>query len=154
MNGHGTQFSALGFNKTPIIIANKNDYLLRGRIVHIISCFTGKFLAQAAIDKGCKGYLGYKDYFYLWYIESEPEKDIVATMFQEAVNSASKILINGGSIKEAFEKSQEVYEKRINECKGKYFQSTTSAEMKDNLQDIMSALIWNKKHQIYQTLED
>lgn len=154
LNGHGDAFSAMGFNKIPVITAGINDYLLKGRIAHVISCFTGIFLAQAAIDKGCMGYLGYKNYFYIWFIENEPERDIIATMFQEAVNSASKILINGGSIREAFEKSQQTYEKRINECKGKYFQSTTSQEMRDNLQDIISALIWNKKHQVYQALEN
>ncbi|MCK4647620.1 hypothetical protein KAT24_01670 [Candidatus Pacearchaeota archaeon] len=154
LNGHGDEFSAMGFNKTPVIIANKNDYLLKGKIVNVISCFTAKFLAPCAMDKGCRGYIGYKNYFYICYIENEPEKDIIAKMFQEAVNSGSKVLINGGSIKDAFEKSQEIYEKRINECKGKYFQSTTSEGMKDNLQDIISALIWNKKHQIYFSLED
>ncbi|MBU4086874.1 MAG: hypothetical protein KKB21_04845, partial [Nanoarchaeota archaeon] len=58
-------------------------------------------------------------------------------------------LINGGTIKEAFEKSQGVYDKRINECKGRYFSPRTSEEMRDNLQDIISALIQNKKNQIY-----
>ena len=154
LNGHGDEFNARGFNKVPVIIANKNDYLLKGKIAHVISCFTAKFLALCAMDKGCKGYIGYKNYFYIWYIENEPEKDIIAKMFQEAVNSVSKILINGGSVKEAFDKSQEIYEKRINECKGKYFQSSISEEMRNNLQDIISALISNKKHQIYFSLED
>jgi len=154
LNGHGDAFSAMGYNRTPVIIVNKNDYLLKGRIAHIISCFTAKFLAQSAMDKGCKGYIGYKDYFYLWYIEKDPKKDIIATMFQEAVNSTSKTLINGGSVKEAFEKSQEVYEKRINECKKKYFHPSTSEDMRDNLQNMISVLIWNKKHQIYFLLED
>lgn len=154
LNGHGDSFSAMGFNKVPVITAGLNDYLLKGKIAHVISCFTGAFLAQSAIDKGCIGYLGYKHYFYIWFIENQPEKDIIATMFQEAVNNASKVLINGGSIKQAFEASQATYEKRINECKGKYFQPSTSQEMRDNLQDIISALIWDKKHQVYQAVEN
>lgn len=154
LNGHGDEVSAMGYQQSPVITLNKNDYLLKGKVAHIISCFTAQYLGQSAMDKGCRGYLGYGSYFYIWYLESEPEKDIIAAMFQEAVNGASKVLINNGSIKEAFEKSQEIYEKRINECKGRYFNPSTSESMKDNLQDIISALIWNKKHQVYLSLED
>ena len=52
LNGHGDEFSARGFNKTHIITANKNDYLLKGRIAHILSCHTAVFLAQSSMDKG------------------------------------------------------------------------------------------------------
>jgi hypothetical protein len=149
LNGHGDAFSAFGFEKQPIIIANKNDYLLKGKVAHILSCFTAKFLAPSAMDKGCKGYLGYRDYFYISYLENEPENDKISKLFQDSVNSASKVLINGGSVKEAFEASQDTYEQKINECKGKFFQPSTSADMKDYLQDTIGALIWNKKNQIY-----
>jgi len=153
LNGHGTEYFAMGFNKQPVLIVNKNDYLLKGKIAHIISCFTAKFLAQSSIDKGCEGYIGYNDYFYIWFIEDDPSKDIISIMFKEAVNETSKTLINGGSIKEAYEQSQEIYEKRINECKGRYFNPNTSEEMRDNLQDIIAALIKNKKNQIYLSID-
>lgn len=153
LNGHGDDFAAMGFQKSPVLMVNKNDHLLIGKVAHIISCFTANFLAQSAMDKGCNGYLGYKNYFYIWFIEDNPKDDIIATMFQEAVNVASKTLLEGGGVKKAFEKSQEAYEKRINECKGKYFDPSTTQEMRDNLQDIISALIMNKKHQIYFSLE-
>ncbi|MBI5797493.1 hypothetical protein HZA98_01155 [Candidatus Woesearchaeota archaeon] len=149
LNGHGDDFSAMGFKKSSIITANKNDHLLIGRVAHILSCKTGNFLAQSAMDKGCEAYLGYKDNFYIWFIEEDPKNDVIATMFQEAVNIASKILMNGGEVKEAFEQSQWVYEKNINDCKGRYFNPSISEEMRDNLKDIITALIWNKKHQIY-----
>ena len=154
LNGHGDEYSAMGFDKSPVITANKNDHLLKGRIAHIISCLTGKYLAISAMDKGCKGYLGYKSYFYIWNLEDDPEKDIISKIFQEAVNVASKSLINGDSVKTAFDKSQESYEKNINECKSKYFHSDTTEELRDNLQDIISALISNKNHQIYFDIGD
>src|SRR3989344_4374044 len=153
LNGHGDEYTAMGYQRAPVLMANKNDHLLKGKVAHIISCFTAKFLAQSAMDKGCRGYIGYKDYFSIWFIEEDPKKDIVSTMFQEAVNSASKVLINGGSVKDAFNKSQETYDKRINECKSKYFHPSTSIEMRENLQDIISALIMNKKNQIYFSID-
>ena len=154
LNGHGDEYSARGFNKSHVITLNKNDHLLKGRFVHIISCKTAKYLLQSSMDKGCKGYLGYKDKFTYWHLEDDPKKDVIAKMFQEAVNVASISLLKGEGIKTAFHKSQEVYEKRINECKEKYFHSHTSNELRDNLQDIISTLIWNKKHQVYQDIED
>lgn len=153
LNGHGDDFSAMGFNKSPVLTANKNDYLLIGRIAHIISCKTGNFLALCAMDKGCEAYLGYKDNFYIWFIEEDPKKDVIAIMFQEAVNTASRVLINGGSVKEAFEKSQEAYERRINECKEKYFDPACSDEIRDITGRIINALILNKKNQVYFSID-
>lgn len=149
LNGHGDSFSAKGFNQTNVITANKNDYLLKGKIAHILSCHTAIFLAQSAMDKGCLGYIGYKNYFWVGYLEDEPETDIISKMFQEAVNIVSTTLLNGGSVEESFDKSQNVYEKKINECKRKYFNPNTTDEMRIYLEEIIKALMWNKRHQVY-----
>ena len=74
LNGHGDENSVRGYNQEPVITLYENDYLLKGKTAHILSCDNGKFLAQSCIDKGCKGFLGYDG---LFHIETDynPKKD-------------------------------------------------------------------------------
>lgn len=101
------------------------------------------------MDKGCIGYIGYKDYFWIGSLDDDPKKDIISRMFKDPVNIASISLIKGSSVEEAFFKSQETYNKKIEECRKKYFNPLTNADMREYLKDIISSLIWNKKHQVY-----
>jgi hypothetical protein len=149
LNGHGDEICAMGYNQTPVITLNKNDYLLKDKIAHIISCKTALLLGQFAIDKGCKGYLGYEGLFHIKNIHPEPDKDKVSKMFKEAVNIASKTLLAGKGIKEAFINSQEVYEKHISACKKIYFDISFSDTERDFMQGVIGALEENKKNQVF-----
>lgn len=149
LNGHGDEISAMGFQQQPVLTLNKNDYLLKGKIAHVISCKTALLLGQFAKDKGCKGYIGYQGLFSFKNTHPDPTKDLFSTLFMEAVNIVSITLLNGGNVKEAFLKSQEIYSKYIKECKGVYFDSRLSDHQRDFMSGVIGALEENKKNQVF-----
>lgn len=156
LNGHGDEFSVRGYLQEQVIILGENDHLFNGKIAHIISCKTALFLGQSMKDKGCIGFLGYNGPFHIETdYNPEKDKDMIANFFKEGVNSASRILIGGGSVKEAYEKSQEIYKKNIEFCKGIYFTGIInfniqlSDEKRDMIGLAISALEKNKDSQVY-----
>ncbi len=149
LNGHGDEACAKGYEENPVVTINKNDYLLKGKIVHIISCKTALLLGQFSVDKGCNGYIGYDGLFHIKNLHPDPKLDSISKMFMEAVNGTSKILIMGGTLKEAYNKSQEIYEKNINYCKDVYRDSSFSDTARDFMHGVMTALEANKDNQVY-----
>jgi len=149
LNGHGDEYCAMGFQKTPVITLNKNDYILKGRIAHIISCKTASYLGHFAIDKGCNGYIGYNGIFGLWSVHQDPKEDKISKIFMEAVNIVSITLLNGGNLKEAYNESQEVYDKYIDLCMKRLFKEDDGDIKREYLFDILAVLRNNKKNQIY-----
>ena len=151
LNGHGLDYSALGYQKNPVLIMNKNDHLLNGKIVHAVSCSTAKYLGQYSIDKGCKGYIGYRNIFYVPKLTKYPVDNLYSNMLMAAVNITSKTLIEGGTIQKAYENSQKVYQEKINKCL-KIFWDTSEEDLKrEYCNQVMCILIYNKRSQTYFT---
>lgn len=148
LNGHGDEYSAMGYQKSPVVIVNKNEYLLKDTKAHIISCKTACYLMDLAIDKGCKGYIGHNDRF-LVNPSIDPSRDIISKFLMEAVNIVSITLMGGGSLKESYEKSQSVYEKHIEYCLKRFFDSNTSDIQKEYLFRSLGILRNNKRCQVY-----
>jgi len=148
LNGHGDEYSAMGYQRSPVITINKNEYLLKDKKVHILSCKTACYLGVLAMDKGCKGYIGHNDRF-LINTSIDPSKDIISKFLMEAVNIVSITLMEGGSLKESYEKSQKVYERHISYCLKRFFDSNTSDMQKEYLFKSLGILRNNKKCQTY-----
>lgn len=149
LNGHGDEYCAMGFRRTPVITINKNDYLLKDKIAHIISCKTAACLGYFAIDKGCKGYIGYNGIFGLWSINSNPVEDKISKIFMEAVNIVSITLLNGGTLEEAYNNSQKVYNNYIELLMKRLFKQDDGDIKREYLFDILTVLKNNKKNQIF-----
>lgn len=149
LNGHGDEMSAFGYQEIPVITLNKNDYLLIDKIVHIISCKTGLWLGQFAVDKGCKGYIGYQGLFSIKNVHPDPNKDEYSKMFKEVVNETSLMLLNNRGVINAFNKSQQIYDKNIKLCATLYFDLSLSDSQRDFIQGVKTALESNKNNQIF-----
>lgn len=149
LNGHGDEICAMGHNRQPVLTLNKNDYLLKGKIAHIISCKTGLWLGQFAIDKGCKGYIGYQGLFHIKNIHPEPNQDVISKMFMKVVNETSKMLLQNMSVIDVFKKSQEIYDENIKICQEIYFDISLPDLQRDFISGVMSALEENKRNQIF-----
>lgn len=149
LNGHGDEISAMGFQQKPVLILNKNDYLLKNKVAHIISCKTAALLGQFAKDKGCKGYIGYQGLFSFKNAHPDPKKDIFSTLFMDAVNTTSKFLLRNPDVKEAFLKSQEIYSKYIEELRRVYWDTRLSDAQRDFISGVVGALEENKKSQVF-----
>ena len=114
LNGHGKVWCSMGYNKESIIIANKNDFLLKNKIVYILSCYTAQYLGQVAYEKGCKAYIGHKDIFSFTYMdENDPINDKIAKIFMDASNQIPLTILNGGTPEEAYKNSQKMFDKWI-----------------------------------------
>lgn len=115
LNGHGEAWCSMGYGREPVLIANKNDFLLKDRIAYILSCNTAQFLGQVAYEKGCKAYIGYEDIFSFAYMDkNDPINDRIAKIFMEASNQIPLTILNGGTPEEAYKNSQQIFDKWIN----------------------------------------
>lgn len=114
LNGHGLEWCSMGYQKEPVLIANKNDFLLKDKIAYVLSCYTAQCLGQTANEKGCKAYIGYEDVFSFIYMdEKDPTNDRIANIFMEASNQIPLTILNGGTPKDAYMNSQKIFNKWI-----------------------------------------
>lgn len=148
LNGHGEVWCSKGFEKEPVLIANKNDYLLKDKIAYVISCYTAQCLGQMAYEKGCKAYIGYEDEFSFVYMnKDDPLKDAIAKIFMEASNKIPLVILNGGTAKEAYEKSQKIFKKWI-DFWWKRWKGIVKTKLPPRvIGDILAALVTNQEGQ-------
>ncbi len=111
-NGHGSCDSIFGFNQDVLIKCGENELLLEKRIVHALTCDSGKELGSQCIKIGTLAYIGYKEQFKIAFInnpEKEKLKDEIVNLFLKPAFEAVFSLLQGNSAKEAFDKSQKEY---------------------------------------------
>lgn len=123
-NGHGNNDTICGFKDEILIESNKNDGLLKGKIVYSLSCSSAKSLGIISVRKGTEAFIGYKKSFVM-YTDSEreatPLKDNLASSFLKPSNVLSLSLLEGKSARESSNKSKQEYKKEIK----KYFTSSS-----------------------------
>lgn len=116
-NGHGSNDSITGFNQKVLIKCNENEYLLKGKIVHSLSCNSAKKLGPRCIKIGTSTYIGYKEEFKLVHLNKSSNRerleDEVAKFFLKPAYEAVIALIEGATTKNAYERSQKMYLKNI-----------------------------------------
>lgn len=112
-NGHGASKIILGFESNILISCDDNEVLLKDRIIHSLSCDSGKELGPACISLGTKAFIGYKKEFkfvHLGKITSSLQyKDPLADLFLRPAFEISKALLEGNTVKQAHERSQKMY---------------------------------------------
>jgi len=138
LNGHGSDDMVTGHKNEPLVIVNKNDILLKNKIVYAISCRSAKNLGMEAVQKGALSYTGYDDDFIFVYDSnkiSQPLADNTAKLFLEPSLLFVKSLLKSNSVEESLNRAKE--------------------EMKNNLKKAFSEdpsnsryLWWNLKHMV------
>lgn len=148
LNGHGEVWCTKGHKHLPVLIANKNDFLLKNKIVYVVSCYTAQYLGQMAYEKGCKAYIGYEDDFAFVYMNSDqPLDDNIAKIYMEASNKIPLIILNGGTPHEAYIGSQQIFDKWI-DFWDKRWKGIEKTKVPINIvSDILAALITDKEGQ-------
>lgn len=99
--GHGREDALLGQNDEPLIDL-ENVELLAGRITYTISCDTAKKLGKEVAKYKKSSFVGFEDKFLL-PPSFVPLQDLLP--FKDSVNSFVKALLEGKSVKEAYERS-------------------------------------------------
>lgn len=141
-NGHGDDNTICGFKDEPLIEINKNDDLLKDKIVYALSCSSARKLGESSIKKGADAFVGYRNSFMLFTdadSEATPLRDNIAASFLNPSNKLSISLLKGSTTEEASNKSKEGFKKEI-----KKFLSSKAIDGSDR---IASALFWNMSNQ-------
>ena len=116
LNGHGNENLVAGFKNEPLIEAGVNEDILKGCVIHALSCESSSNLGKKAVEKGAKAYIGYKAPFIFVTEkcnECRPLHDKFARIFKDPALEVPKCLINGKTIRESYEKGIEKYKKAL-----------------------------------------
>lgn len=143
-NGHGTTDTIYGHKDEVLIKNNENENLLKDSITYAIACDAAQKLGKKIIEKGGKAFIGYKGPFGFAHDASRectPAKDHIAEPFKKISNEINVSLLNAQTVKQAYEKSQQLCSKLINE----YAVSDAKSENKH----IRFWLFWDKNFQTY-----
>lgn len=116
-NGHGEEDSIKGFEREILIRYDYNEDLLKGKIVHAMSCEAGRKLGPRCISIGTIAYIGYSQKFKLpCENRSNPEdqlKDPYAGFILDPAFEAVLALSQGATVQEAYERSQTKYKQML-----------------------------------------
>ncbi len=142
-NGHGSDKTICGFKEESIIEMDKNDHILKGRIIYSLSCSSANQLGHNSVQKGAEAFIGYENSFVI-YTDSEreatPLKDNIAASFLKPSNRLSISLLKGNSAGESSNKSKNEFNKEI-----KKYLTEKSFEGSER---IAMALLWDMDSQI------
>jgi|YNPMSStandDraft_2_1061718.scaffolds.fasta_scaffold12594_3 hypothetical protein len=141
-NGHGNEDNICGFDDKTII-NQKNLQLLKNKIVYSLTCESAKKLGQEAIKKGCLCFLGYKNKFYLAYLnryQYQPKNDYLAKLFLIPSNILVNSILKGLTTDQAYKKSQQAMIKN--------FRYMISSNAKSVEKEVASFLWLNIKNQV------
>ena len=122
-NGHGSDDEILGHNGSTLIKSGENHNLLKSKITYAISCRSARKLGPDSIEVGATAYIGYKEDFIFAVDKNKatvPLFDNLAKPFFEASNIIPFSLIKGNTVSEAYQKSQETFQKFIDYFKAHY----------------------------------
>lgn len=114
-NGHGSPDEICGY-KNETIISSKNSQILKNSIVYSLSCSSALSLGPICIKNGTLAFIGYDVDFAIGKdpdSEASPRHDKIAKLFLEPSNILVSSLLNGGSVKQAIEKSKDKMKSNI-----------------------------------------
>ena len=144
LNGHGSDDCVMGENG--IILDQQNVSLLKGKIVHAMSCSSAKNLGDLAVNSGARAYVGYDEPFLASRLDdkiSNPLKDKTAALFLAPAFIAQKALANGKTPDEAVQLARNEYNRSI-------LKALTSPIQSDDDQ-FVGLLLWDRNHLVAKT---
>ena len=143
LNGHGSADFVCGDNDEIIVQKDRDEFLLKDKIVYALSCQSAKNLGPSCIKKGTTAYLGYDDDFIFLYDEhkiTRPTSDNIAENFLEPSNLLILSIIKGNSVKISFRRSQNSFKEKIIKI--------LNSESHEQDFNLVSYLSWDMKHQV------
>jgi len=116
-NGHGNDSCIMGFKQKILIRCDDNEHLLKEKIIHSMSCNSGKELGKKCIKIGTLSYIGYSEEFKLTYLNKQTKQEMlndpVAKFFLRPAFEAILALIRGDTTGKAYKKSQKMYKENL-----------------------------------------
>lgn len=142
-NGHGNENVIAGYDDEPLITANKNEKLLKEKIVYARSCNAAENLGELCIKNKTIAFIGYKKKYTICYSDASvnhPLQDDIAKLFITPSNLVPMSFLKGNIAKDAYRKSQESMARNFS-----YMLSTRATQAQ---KDAAPYLWINKKYQV------
>ncbi|MBI2065939.1 hypothetical protein HYT60_00290 [Candidatus Woesebacteria bacterium] len=108
-NGHGSARLITGHNDEPLVCADKDEDLLKDKIVYSRTCESALVLGNQCVKNGTKTFIGYISPFVFFYSKSSvlhPLGDDICRQFLEPTNLIAIKLLKGHTSREANEYSK------------------------------------------------
>lgn len=142
-NGHGNEDVIAGYDNEPLVTADKNEKLLKEKIVYARSCNAAENLGKLCIKNKTIAFIGYKKKYTICYSDASvnhPLQDDIAKLFITPSNLVPMSFLKGNTARDAYRKSQESMARNFS-----YMLSTraTSAQ-----KDAAPYLWINRKYQV------
>jgi len=115
-NGHGSSEVITGHNNEFLISINKDEALLKNKIVYSRTCESALKLGPRCVKKGTKTFIGYISPFVFFYLKSSvihPLNDKICKQFIEPTNMISIKLLKGHTSGEAHEYSKYLMQRNL-----------------------------------------
>lgn len=116
-NGHGSDNCIMGYKGNILIKCDENEHLVKDKIIHALSCSSGKELGIQCIKIGTLAYIGYREEFKFVHSNKQSREDILnddmANFILEPAYEAVVALIQGDTAKNAYNRSQEIYKENL-----------------------------------------
>jgi|ERR1039458_2024394 hypothetical protein len=145
VNGHGTYETMLGYDRAVLVASNHNLDMLSDRIIHSLSCSSGKDLGPKLIEVGSKAFIGYIESFQLYRLKDDPiieGEDEISSLFLKPAFDAIKALCDGDTTSMAHQKSQRSFREN-------FLKVITTPSISDGDKQLLgSALLHDWKHQV------
>ncbi len=143
-NGHGDDRSITGFDHKVLIRCDDNEHLLKEKIIHSMSCDSGKELGPKCIKLGTLSYIGYSEEFKLTHLNRQTNQerldDEVAGFFLRPAFEAILALIEGATTGEACRRSRKMYAENLS--------TLMTSRLTEYNTNMASRLYHNLKYQI------
>lgn len=120
---HGDYRIFYGHNKSILWDSEEEiqENEVQGKIIHLLSCRSGKTLGVELVNKGAKAFFGYSENFRFWTtddFDGDPIDDPYADPFFKADSEIDRGLADGLTADEVHKKVVELYNELIDEWMG------------------------------------
>ncbi|HAU65447.1 MAG: hypothetical protein UU02_C0042G0008 [Candidatus Woesebacteria bacterium GW2011_GWA1_40_43] len=115
-NGHGSPEVINGHNNEPLISMDKDEYLLKSKIVYSRTCESARALGVKCVERGTKTFIGYINPFVFFYSKTcvlHPLSDDICKQFLQPTNFIPIKLLKGHTSKEACDYSKFIMRKNF-----------------------------------------
>jgi hypothetical protein len=115
-SGHGNPQEFTGNRGTPIFsVGNYSSEESEDKIIHFLSCETAAKLGLYLVNRGCRAFFGYDDYFFC-VLE-------VSDVFWECDSEIDRAFAEGVTAEEVYDRTATLYQKRIQESWDRYMEA-------------------------------
>ena len=120
-SGHGSEDTFMGDQYCPIFaIGNYSSEEVQAKVIHLLSCSTAIQLGTDVVKHGCRAFFGYDNLFTITLDKAD--------IFFECDAEIDRTLADGSNAKEAYQRTNRLYQQHIQAYKDQYRELLLNSE--------------------------